>query len=246
MACPALCGQGLCSCFPWFGTDVDGVCFFGPSAQAQGRGGHVHRDMAPVIRCNCACATTESRISMSEPQPSQPPQPPPGSNRLRCPFFCVSSCWSNPRGRPVAARDGADGGTGSARRRRERRLRSTPSTRWAPLVAFYGTRRQPPGPGTGKSTRRTARLRSGRLLTQLGASQHLCLRLLAGRCLWCGASWRTWDLSARSCRFLDLPVPQMVDYVADVLRILDRPMAQQVIEVLAHHVLLVPLFLSRS
>ena len=46
-----------------------------------------------------------------------------GSNRLRCSFF-LYPCWSNPRGRPVAARDGADGGTGSARRRRERRLRS--------------------------------------------------------------------------------------------------------------------------
>ena len=32
-------------------------------------------------------------------------------------------------------------------------------------------------------------------------------------------------------QILDLPVPQTVDYVEDALRILDRPMAEQVIEV---------------
>ena len=32
-------------------------------------------------------------------------------------------------------------------------------------------------------------------------------------------------------QILDLPVPQMVYYVADALRILDLPMAEQVIEV---------------
>ena len=32
-------------------------------------------------------------------------------------------------------------------------------------------------------------------------------------------------------QILDLPVPQMVDYVADALRILDRPISEQVIEV---------------
>ena len=32
-------------------------------------------------------------------------------------------------------------------------------------------------------------------------------------------------------QILDLPVPQTVDYVADALRILDRPMAEQAIEV---------------
>ena len=32
-------------------------------------------------------------------------------------------------------------------------------------------------------------------------------------------------------QILDLPVPQTVDYVADALRILDRPMDEQVIEV---------------
>ena len=34
-----------------------------------------------------------------------------------------------------------------------------------------------------------------------GACQHLRLRLLAGRCVWSGTSWRTWEPSARSCRF---------------------------------------------
>ena len=57
-------------------------------------------------------------------------------------------------------------------------------------MAFYGTRRQPPGPGTGRSSRRTSRLRSGRLLLQLGASQHLCLRLLGGRYVWSGTLWK--------------------------------------------------------
>ena len=32
-------------------------------------------------------------------------------------------------------------------------------------------------------------------------------------------------------QILDLPVPQTVDYVEGALRILDRPMAEQVIEV---------------
>ena len=35
----------------WFGVEGDGVEFLGTCAQAQGRGGHVHRDMAPIIRC---------------------------------------------------------------------------------------------------------------------------------------------------------------------------------------------------
>ena len=59
-----------------------------------------------------------------QPQPPQPPQPPQVRTGCVAPFFCVSSCWSNPHGRFTAARDGADGSTGSARRRRERRLRS--------------------------------------------------------------------------------------------------------------------------
>ena len=37
--------------------------------------------------------------------------------------------------------------------------------------------------------------------------------------------------SGRLVQILDLPVPQTVDYVADAFRLLDRPMAEQVIEV---------------
>ena len=44
------------------------------------------------------------------------------------------------------------------------------STRWAPRVAFYGTGRQPPGPGRERSTRRTARQSSGRLLLPQAAA----------------------------------------------------------------------------
>ena len=79
-------------------------------------------------------------------------------------------------------------GDGAAKRRRLRRLRSwwrheqqtvaavlaTETHHWALRAAFYGTWRQPPGPGTGRSTRRTVRLSSGRLLPK-GAGQHLCL-----------------------------------------------------------------------
>ena len=36
---------------------------------------------------------------------------------------------------------------------------------------------------------------------------------------------------ARMVQILDAPVPQMVDYVAEALRLLDRPIAEQVIEV---------------
>ena len=62
-----------------------------------------------------------------------------------------------------------------------------------------------------------------------GAGQHLCLRLLAGRCVWSGTSWKISVLSCPFVQILDLPVPQTVDYVADALWILDRPMAEQVI-----------------
>ena len=40
-----------------------------------------------------------------------------------------------------------------------------------------------------------------------------------------------WELVCPFVQILDLPVPQMVDFVADALRILDLPMAAQVIEV---------------
>ena len=39
MVCPAFCGQGLRSCSPWFGAEVDAEVFFGiPCTQLQGRG----------------------------------------------------------------------------------------------------------------------------------------------------------------------------------------------------------------
>ena len=63
------------------------------------------------------------------------------------------------------------------------------------------------------------------------AGQLLCLRLLTGRYVSSGTSWK---ISVTVCPFvqiLDLLVPQTVDYVADALQILDCPMGEQAIDV---------------
>ena len=68
----------------------------------------------------------------------------------------------------------------ASRRRRDRRLRSF--WRHEQMARTpYGDRSKAPGPCRERSTSCTTRRSSGRLLSQLGAGQHLCLRSLAGR-----------------------------------------------------------------
>ena len=96
-----------------------------PCAQAQGCGGHVHRDMVAVIRCVCRHGWRDTLVEHTRPHHHHDRSP-------LLPSRCSSSRW----------------------------------------------RRSP-----------------------AGAGQHLCQRLLAGRGLWSGTSWRTWETSAPSCRF---------------------------------------------
>ena len=132
--------------------------------------------------------TTTTTTTTPTPTPTTAPTPHTHNNnkvQTGCvAIFCVTFCWPNPRGRPMAARDGADGGTGSARRRRERRLRS-----WLrheqqsiaavlPMVTHHsfdkvGTAsgvlrnlKTATRTGKGRSTRRTTRPSSGRLLSR--------------------------------------------------------------------------------
>ena len=60
-----LCGQGLRSRSTWRGAEVDGVDILGPCAQAQGRGGHVHRDMDSIISCTFRQPSSESHLWQS-------------------------------------------------------------------------------------------------------------------------------------------------------------------------------------
>ena len=113
-------------------------------------------------------------------------------------------------------------GSSAARRRRERRLRSmlrnarmTVAMALAEFSHLFEGDRGWPGPGCG-GTCRTTRRRSGSL-PHPSRSSSASKKSPAGAC--------------RQEKVLDLPVPQMVDYVADALRILDFPLAEQVIEV---------------
>ena len=149
----------------------------------------------------------------------------------------------------MAARDGADGGTGSARRRRERRLRSWLKHERMAIAAVLATvthhsfRKVGTASGVLRNQKTATRTGNGeeyeshftakiRKTPPPAGSQPALLPEVAG--------WQVpvephvmEDLGS-VCPFvqiLDLPVPQMVDYVADALRILDRPIAEQVFEV---------------
>ena len=49
-------------CSSWLGAELVRVVFWVPCAQAQGRGGHVHRDMAPIIKCTRALGWTDTLV----------------------------------------------------------------------------------------------------------------------------------------------------------------------------------------
>ena len=149
----------------------------------------------------------------------------------------------------MAARDGADGGTGSARRRKERRLSSWLRHEQQSIAAVLATvthhsfhkvgtvggvlRNQKTATRTGNGeeheTHFTAKIRK---TPPPAGSQPAPLPEVADRQV-CLERHVMEDLGS-VCPFvqiLDLPVPQMVDHVADALRILDLPMAEQVFEV---------------
>ena len=137
----------------------------------------------------------------------------------------------------MAARDGADGGTASARRRRERRLRSWLRHEQQSIAAVLATvthhsfDKTATRTGNGKEyeTHFTAKIRK---TPPPAGGQPAPLSEVAG---WQVPMERhvVEDLGS-VCPFvqiLDLPVLQTVDYVADAFRLLDRPMAEQGIDV---------------
>ena len=89
-------------------------------------------------------------------------------------------------------------GDGAAKGRRLRRLRSSWWRHEQQTVAAVLATVTHHSFGRERSTSCTTRRSSGRLLSQLGAGQHLCLRLLAGRDAWSSTFWK---ISA-PCRFL--------------------------------------------
>ena len=73
--------------------------------------------------------------------------------------------------------------------------------------------------------RRASRLRSGRLLPQLGSGRHLSLRCVQRHYM--GDVGNVCPL----VQILDLPVPRMADTVLEFFRLLGLPVAEHVIEV---------------
>ena len=153
-----------------------------------------------------------------------------GSDRLRC-FLCLSQRLTKDVERE------AGGGTGIARRRRERRLRSTlRHERMSVAMALAES--------THHSAQRQKMARAGREVRvephgevpeaplPQGGSRPPCLGV--SREPQVELERHVMEDLGTVCPFvqiLDLPVPQMVDYVMDALRILDRPIVEQVIEV---------------
>ena len=142
----------------------------------------------------------------------------------------------------MAARDGADGGTGSARRRRERRLGSWLTHEQQSIAAVLATVTHH---SIGKVGTASGVLRNQKTATRTGKEYETKIRKtppLGGQPAplpevagWQGRLVRhVMDDLGSVCPFvqiLDLPVPQMVENVKDTLRILDFPIAEQVIEV---------------
>ena len=127
--------------------------------------------------------------------------------------------FSGPSGWPrCSARVDAGGGTRSARRRRERRLRShLRHERMAVAMALaestqHSAQRQKTARARERGTRCTARPRSGSASSPRGPGQHLCLRSLAGRLAFCGMH----VVEHLSVLVLDVPVPQMIDQLPDI------------------------------
>ena len=83
----------------------------------------------------------------------------------------------------------------------------------------YGDRRRQ-GPRRPRTSRRARWWPGGQssldLKKSLAGRASTCLRSLAGRRRWCGTSWRILVSLHRWCTILDLPVPQMMEYVAGV------------------------------
>ena len=80
------------------------------------------------------------------------------------------------------------------------------------------TAKTPPSPLPHHHPTHPSRSSSALRKSPVGAGQHLCLRLLAGK-------------SGCSGKILDAPVPQLVDSTMDFFRCLDLPFAEQVVDV---------------
>ena len=146
----------------------------------------------------------------------------------------------------MAARDGADGGTGSARRRRERRLRSwlrhEQQSIAAVLAAVTHHSFGKLGTASGVLRNRKTATRTGygeefethftakiRKTPPPAGGQPAPLPEVAG---WQGRLvWHVMEDLGSVCPFVQIPVPQMVENATDTLRILDHQIAEQVIEV---------------
>ena len=210
--------------------------FFRALHTGAGPGGHVHRDTAPIIVCICLALSTEISLIHTGPHHHHQAQ----TGRANFVFSLCCTRMADPSARPQSS--------GVARRRGERRLRSMlrhERMTVAMVLAEFshhssrGQRMARAGVW-GHEQNYTAKIRKPptpqpelfSLEEEPGGGLPAPLSEVAGR----------QDMVVRHvmedlgsvCPFvqiLDLPVPQTVDYVTDALRMLDRPMAEQVIEV---------------
>ena len=82
-------------------------------------------------------------------------------------------------------------------------------------MAFYGTGRQPPGPGRERSTRRTTRLSSGRLLARkLQATEYYPIEEERPQ----GKLQRHAGIGYEIVQNFDVPVPQMVEQLPNIVQ----------------------------
>ena len=125
----------------------------------------------------------------------------------------------------MAARVGDGGGTGSARRRRERRLRSFLVR--APLLT-----RTEEGQGWGRGASRT----HGEVPDALLSPGHRVWVCRGGHMWgWSGTSWSTWRTSAPSCRFLMLLCRRWVSSWYTFFRSLDTQLPDRRAQDLRRH-----------
>ena len=133
----------------------------------------------------------------------------------------------------MAARVGDGGGTGSARRRRERRLRSfLRHERMAVVMALSECKHHSSRTGPGGEVRVEPHGEVPEAPLPQGGSRPPCMGVLRGPLV--GLELHFLEHMADICpfvQFLDAPVPQPVENVTDTLRVLDLPTAEQVIVV---------------
>ena len=165
---------------------------------------------------------------------SAPPPPPPGSDRLRC--FCVASLFVPAVDMMNVERDG-DGGTGSARRRRQRRLHSfLRHERMAVAMALAERLHHSANVTDLRKEEEVEQVwynaLRGQKTASAGGGLPAPLSEVAGRQE--VLVQHVVEHMADVCpvvQTLDAPVPQMVDTVLEFFRALDLPVVEQVIAV---------------